>query len=74
MYFSFVLRQKKRYQKKNSRLHFRSYSGSIFSVKKGRLFERSEFLPFLTLKILPTFDAPTVRPGTIRGDSAEVMV
>ena len=32
MYFSFVLRQKKRYQKKNSRLHFRSYSGSIFSV------------------------------------------
>lgn len=31
MYFSFALMQKKRYQKKRSRLHFRSYSGSIFS-------------------------------------------
>ena len=30
---------------------------------KGRNSLRSNSLPFFTLKILPTLDAPTVRPG-----------
>ena len=47
MYFSFVLRQKKRYQKKNSRLHFRGYSDTAIAGRGSN----------------SLLDAPTVRPG-----------
>ena len=73
MYFSFVLRQKKRYQKKTQGCTSGATPVAFFQLK-GRNSLRSNSLPFLTLKILPAFDAPTVRPETIRSDSVGVMV
>ena len=61
MYFSFVLRQKKRYQKKNSRLHFRGYSDTAIAGR-GSNSLRSDNRP-LPGPDSAYADAPTVRPG-----------
>ena len=61
MYFSFVLRQKKRYQKKNSRLHFRGYSDTAIAGR-GSNSLRSNNSP-LPGPDSAYVDAPTVRPG-----------
>ena len=44
-------------------LRFSDYSGVFSGVKKGRLFERSECLPFLTPEETPALDVGKTRPG-----------
>ena len=60
MYFSFVLRQKKRYQKKNSRLHFRGYSDTAIAGR-GSNSLRSNNRPFPGPDSAYV-DAPTTMP------------
>ena len=68
MYFSFALMQKKRYQKKKSRLHFRGYSDTAIR-SRGSNSLRSNNRP-LPAPDSASADAPTVRPGDLRRGSA----
>ena len=60
MYFSFALMQKKRYQKKKSRLHFLRYYGEKL---KGLELASLKQSPLLTLFTSVPFDAAEMRPG-----------